>query len=283
VLTLVDADVELRLDDPLDDLEARLDDVKARLDEIARALAAPVVVLPEPAPVVVEVPAVAPFATLPDDAAMRSWASGDSLALVELPFADPGDDVVAGVPAVGRPWRRRLVGVAMTLPLIVVGAIFAVCSLPALAGYRVLVVNGSSMEPTVPLGSVAFTRLHDAADVEVGDVILVNPDSDLKARFLHRVEQVRVRDGQTLARTRGDANADVDPEWVVLNHAVPTLVTSVPAIGYVMAALTTPLGWAALVLGPAALVCARLLRDIWAAPDAPAAPDTPKAPAPAAA
>jgi len=255
VLTLVDAGPELHeLDTALDDLEARLEDVSARLDQIARQLAAPLRpvlslhadgIAPSACRVTVEPVEPAPTA---------------KRAAPDLPRSDPTPALTTRV------GPRRWATAALMAPVLVIGAVFAVCVLPTLAGYRPLVVSGGSMAPTIPLGSLAFTRTERPASVERGDVIVVNVDPDRTARFLHRVERVRIEDDEVLARTRGDANRRADPGWVLLDRDVPKLAWSVPVLGYLLAALVTPLGWVALVLAPAALVCASMLRHIWAGP-----------------
>jgi signal peptidase I len=236
-------------DATLDDLDDRLAEVTSRLDEIARTLAA----TKAPLPVVRPSPVRPPAVLLSDE----EVSSSDSGASVQAAIEAEGTDRAVAT-------RRWLSGLLM-LPMVLVGAAFAVCAAPTLLGYRVMAVNGGSMEPSIPLGSIAVTKLEAAQDVAMGDVILVNGEGDGKARFLHRVEQLREEDGQRLARTHGDANDEVDPEWVVLEGRIPTLSWSMPLVGFLMTALLTPIGWVSLVLLPAGLTCGAMLRSIWRA------------------
>lgn len=222
-------------DAPLDDVERRLRDVEERLHAIGRAL--------------------------PSQTATPAPAAPDA----PPPPVDPREQGAVG----GRPGASATSGASRLLtaiclaPLVVLGLAFAVCAVPAVFGYDLLAVTGASMEPAVQLGSLAMTKAQPAADVAVGDVILVNPDSPDRAPFLHRVRQLRTEGDLLLARTHGDANDGLDPGWLELAGEVPTLERSIPLLGYLVKALVTPPGWAGLVLLPGGLACAGLLRRIW--------------------
>ena len=294
------------LEDRLEDVTARLDEIAralagsaTRFERVAGpavamvTVAAPIVPPPalpqeEPAPpVLAGVPAPAMTAEVVAEAAevaeiadevaevadeVAEAAEGAVLAEQVVEVAEVAEvaelvEAVAEEPCAARPGGRRLGTTLLMAPMVLVALAFAACTLPGLVGYRVMVVSGGSMEPAIPLGSVAFTRLQPADHVAVGDVVLVNPGIegiDGQGRYLHRVERIAVEDGKVAAQTRGDANEKVDPDWVALDRDVPTLAWSLPLLGYLLAALATPPGWVALVLAPAFLTCLAMVRQIWA-------------------
>jgi signal peptidase len=79
-------------------------------------------------------------------------------------------------------------------------------------GVKPLVVISGSMEPTIPVGSVLFTREVPAGELNVGDIVTAarpNGDGDITHRLVSSEE---VRDGIYQLVMRGDANKSDDPE-----------------------------------------------------------------------
>jgi hypothetical protein len=111
-------------------------------------------------------------------------------------------------------WRRtRTALVASTAARIVLGtlALLLLASVaPVAVGWETSVVLSGSMAPGVSPGDVAVVRPVPAAELAVGDVLLVDdPDSPGRLR-LHRLVAIS-DDGLQL---RGDANPTVDPQLV---------------------------------------------------------------------
>jgi signal peptidase I len=174
-------------------------------------------------------------------------------------------------PAVGvdRPaWRRSgLVrtgrAVVILLLSVMVPALGAIVAGRAL-GYGALVVRAGSMGHAYPLGSLTFTRPADAADVEVGDVVLARMSRDSgDMALLHRIVSTDESQGRVVVRTRGDANRSRDPGRYVLPDRVPVATTRIPYLGYLVTLISTPLGWALFVVLPAAALTAGTLVRIW--------------------
>jgi signal peptidase I len=141
-------------------------------------------------------------------------------------------------------------------------ALVAMVVLRAL-GYSPLVVRSDSMGDAFPAGSLAVARPVRAAQVDIGDVVLV--ERDRGAPILHRVVSRREGGGRLAVETKGDANRSADPVRYVLPDRVPVAAYRVPGLGYLVAFITTPAGWALLVVLPAALLAAGTLVQIWGA------------------
>ncbi|MFQ1004128.1 LamG-like jellyroll fold domain-containing protein [Modestobacter sp. SSW1-42] len=114
---------------------------------------------------------------------------------------------------------RTVLGVLLLLVLVAV--------LPAVVGWRSTLVTSGSMAPQVQPGDVTVVRPVDTADLEPGQVLLVDAPGSPGSLLLHRLESVE-EDG---LRLRGDANptadsALVDPASV---HGVGTL--RLPSLG----------------------------------------------------
>ena len=91
-----------------------------------------------------------------------------------------------------------------------------------LAGYERYVITGGSMGQTIEKGSILWSKPIPTADLKVGDVITYTPPRDAgpEGMVTHRIAWVgRDRDGQRVYRTKGDANATVDPWRFRLDRA----------------------------------------------------------------
>lgn len=148
------------------------------------------------------------------------------------------------------------------LTLLVLAAValaLAVAVVPAVAGASVLTVLSGSMEPTLPVGSVAVVRPRPVETVAVGDVVTFvarDPASDATRVVTHRVVEVLPGPG---FRTRGDANPDPDPGVVAVGDVRGVLWYSVPWVGRGMELARTPAGLVVVGGGVLLLVGAGLL------------------------
>ncbi|WP_418607188.1 signal peptidase I [Georgenia sp. SUBG003] len=142
----------------------------------------------------------------------------------------------------------------------------AIYLLPGLLGYERYVITGGSMSGTFEKGSVAFERTVPVSALEVGDVITYMPPAEAGVDNLvtHRISEITTGEGGAqLLRTKGDANADVDPWAFQLTDDVQPVVSfTLPYLGYVFMALADP-AVRILVIGvPAGLVALRSLVDV---------------------
>ena len=109
-----------------------------------------------------------------------------------------------------------------------------------LAGYERYVITGGSMGDTIGRGSVLWAQKAPTATLRVGDVITYTPPrgSGPQGMVTHRIVSIeRDAGGRRRYRTKGDANASVDPWRFHLDE--PTQARAafhVPHVGYVLAA-----------------------------------------------
>ena len=174
--------------------------------------------------------------------------------------------------------RRWLVTLAWALPLLLAaGLLVAVVGL-RIAGYVPVVVGGSSMEPTIPYGSLAFTKETPVDDVHKGDVITFNPPGDTP-RITHRVDKVVDRGGVPWFVTKGDANESIDdpqawsgapseskaiPGVRYNTGSAPVYQFHVPYVGRPIAWLRQhPQIWLFALIVPMAIILVNVLSWIW--------------------
>ncbi|PFG38279.1 signal peptidase, endoplasmic reticulum-type [Georgenia soli] len=167
---------------------------------------------------------------------------------------------------------RRAPGLSGALPqvgnvlLVAIMVVAAIYLLPGLLGYQRYVITGGSMSGTFEKGSIAFERTVPVAALEVGDVITYMPpaDSGVDNLVTHRISEITTgENGTPLLRTKGDANADVDP-WAfqLVDDLQPVVSFTVPYLGYVFMALADPTVRVLVIGVPAGLVALRSLVDV---------------------
>lgn len=144
----------------------------------------------------------------------------------------------------------------------------ALAALLVLAGWShvgdVVIIQGRSMEPAVPLGSLVQPQPIGPELVQSGDVVTVAADNGVLVT--HRVQRVVVHPDGRYFELKGDANSSPDPVLVPASALVGRADFVVPLLGYVLAMMATPLGVASIVaLLGAVLVAGWLLEDVEAA------------------
>ncbi len=105
-------------------------------------------------------------------------------------------------------------------------------------GIGVTTVLTGSMTPAIDAGDLIVTKISSAGTVSVGDVIVVEAAG---ATVAHRVVESRVLNGLNRFTTKGDANAqlDTDPVLVSATHELPRVIWRIPAIGSPLAYLAS--------------------------------------------
>ena len=159
--------------------------------------------------------------------------------------------------------RRVAKWVGSALVLLVVPLIVFVILLPGVLSSRLVIVYSGSMEPELPMGSLAMITEVDPATVKRGDVITFrSPEEGLNVS--HRVVAVSPSEPLTF-KTKGDANNTVDPYVVPAESIVGTVSGNIPRVGYVLGELADffdhPWSLVLLIGLPAAIVLGSAARD----------------------
>ncbi len=153
-----------------------------------------------------------------------------------------------------------------TLLLAILVGVAALMLVPQLLGLERYVITGGSMEPTIKRGSLVFDRVVAAEDLRRGDVVTYLPPAGEGPGTLvtHRIVW-RGRDakGRLGFRTKGDANASVDPWRFSLGARQAKVVLAIPYAGYVLDFLSGRTARMLLIGLPALLVAIAVLAGLW--------------------
>lgn len=152
-------------------------------------------------------------------------------------------------------WIKDLIIVGFVLLALV--AVVANFNLP-LRGYRLLVVQSGSMEPSIGVGSIVLTKPTSdfvspvsISKFNTGDVITFQSG---KALVSHRVVETESQNGAFSYKTKGDANKSSDPSLVAEKNVVGKVITSAPGIGRIVNYAKTPIGYFLMILIPSLYV-----------------------------
>ena len=126
------------------------------------------------------------------------------------------------------------VGLSAGLLLIVVALAVVLVVVPKSTGSTPLTVLTSSMEPSLPPGTLLVVRPTPVDEIRVGDVLTYQIESGRPEVISHRVIEIASSsDGTTSFVTKGDNNDEADDEAVLPVQVRGTLWYSVPWLGFV--------------------------------------------------
>lgn len=153
-----------------------------------------------------------------------------------------------------KPTKQNVLNGLLFVLLVVVVVPFVVYAVPSVVGAEhSFVVLSGSMEPAMSPGDVVIVDGVDPANVEEGDVITF-ATAENQPPTTHRViDTVETEYGQGF-QTKGDANEDPDQSLVRPQQIVGEVELVIPYVGHVVNFVNTPVGFAALVIAPLALL-----------------------------
>lgn len=129
-------------------------------------------------------------------------------------------------------WKAAWIGISGGLFALVVLLALVAVVVPRVAGATPLTILTSSMEPSLPPGTLIVVKPEAVKDIATGDVLTYQIRPGRPGVISHRVVGVTVKsDGTRSFTTKGDNNSAADP--VVLPKQVRgVLWYSIPLLGY---------------------------------------------------
>jgi signal peptidase len=152
------------------------------------------------------------------------------------------------------------------LSWIILGFVFAVLVAsvaPMVLGDRSYVVRSGSMSPAVDTGDVVVVEPIAPTEANVGDIVTFEDDQG--NLISHRARAIKEQGGQVLFTTQGDANTSRENWKAPADGQIGRIVYRVPKLGFAVVWIQTGVGRVVLLIGPALLLGASLLRRIWRA------------------
>ncbi len=143
--------------------------------------------------------------------------------------------------------------------IVIVALLLIISVLPITGNYKVMTVISGSMQPAIKTGSVVIVKPVPStdsgqADYKIGDVISFGPYSKTKAPTTHRIYDIKVVDSQAVYITKGDANNAPDAREIKKSDIVGKVLFDLPYVGYAVDFAKKPLGFALIIIVPAAVI-----------------------------
>lgn len=132
--------------------------------------------------------------------------------------------------------------------------------IPALFGFRTMIVTSGSMEPAVHVGDAVVIHAADAESIQPRDVITFSGGPTV-GTITHRVLNVREIEGETYFQTQGDANPAPDPDLAPHQAVLGRVQLTLPKMGYFLSFAMSLRGRIALVALPLLILIAQEGRD----------------------
>lgn len=143
-------------------------------------------------------------------------------------------------------------------------------TVPLALGDRTFVVRSGSMTPVIDTGDVVAVTPIAPADARIGDIVTFDNHGRLTS---HRVRS-KVRSGGSFAfTTQGDANTGQEHWKVPASGRIGRVAYRIPRLGFVVVRIQSPAGRLGLIVLPALLLGAAVLRRIWRSEPRPGARD----------
>lgn len=143
----------------------------------------------------------------------------------------------------------------------VIAVLLIISVFPITGNYKMMIVQSGSMAPAIKMGSIVVVKPAD--DYKIGDVITFGPYSRTKAPTTHRIYEMKVVGGEPVYITKGDANNAPDQREISKKDIVGKVLFSVPYIGYAVDFAKKPLGFALIIIVPAAIIIYDEIRKIY--------------------
>ena len=179
---------------------------------------------------------------------------------------------------------KRLWGWMISAITVVAVVVACLVLLPSLLGYKRYVIETGSMEPTLPVGTMVYSKPKPPEELQVGDIITYEPPADTNVDELvtHRIfsishetpnQQAEIPapdsgpsgpESRLIFKTKGDANEDPDPWHFVLgDKGAAREEHHLPYLGYVYLALGNSKVRLLVIIIPAILIMVLTALSLW--------------------
>ena len=146
----------------------------------------------------------------------------------------------------------KIIYSALIAFIVLIAVLLIVSILPITGNFKVMTVISGSMEPAIKTGSVVVVK--PVSDYNIGDVITFGPYSKTKAPTSHRIFDIKVVNGQPVYITKGDVNNAPDTREIKKSDILGKVLFSAPYLGYAVDFAKKPLGFALIIIVPAAVI-----------------------------
>lgn len=132
---------------------------------------------------------------------------------------------------------------------------------PVAGNYKIMIVQSGSMEPAIKMGSIVAIR--PVEEYKINDVITFGPHTRTLAPTSHRIHDIRLENGQPVYITKGDANNAPDSQEIFKKDILGKVMFSLPYLGFAVDFAKKPVGFALIIIIPAAIIIGDEIKKIF--------------------
>lgn len=133
---------------------------------------------------------------------------------------------------------------------------------PSFLGYKPLTVLSGSMRPTFEPGDMVIVKQAKEEDIDIGSTITFKSQENTGSYITHRVIEKSIIDGQTVFKTKGDANNTEDNGNVQVNQVVGVYAFKVPLAGYISQFARSKYGFIIFIIIPVGVLIAGEMKTL---------------------
>ena len=158
-------------------------------------------------------------------------------------------------------WRAARVAARIATAVSVTVALLTVVGLGLVRahGDQVLTVLSGSMTPTFRTGDAVLLHPAEPSTLRVGQIVSFHAPGSPKLLTTHRIYRLRPEPKGLFLQTKGDANAQPDPDFTPVTSVVGVLAGRLPHAGFWLAFYQSPFGRLAVLGAPLLLLAAAQL------------------------
>ncbi len=134
----------------------------------------------------------------------------------------------------------------------VIALLLIISIFPITGNVKFMVVKSGSMMPAIKMGSIVMVK--PVGEYKIGDVISFGEVTKTKASTTHRIYDIKVAGGEPYYITKGDANENPDQGEIPKREIIGKVLFSVPFVGYAVDFAKKPIGFALIIIIPAAII-----------------------------
>jgi signal peptidase I len=145
--------------------------------------------------------------------------------------------------------------------IIIIAGLLIISAFPITGNIKFMVVQSGSMEPAIKMGGIVMVK--PVEDYKIGDVVSFGEITRTKSPTTHRIYDIKVVEGEVSYITKGDANNTPDMREIPKREIIGKVLFFVPYLGFAVEFAKKPIGFALIILIPAAIIIGDEVKKIY--------------------
>ena len=132
---------------------------------------------------------------------------------------------------------------------------------PITGNIKFMIVQSGSMQPAIKMGSVVMVK--SANDYKIGDIITFGEITRIKSPTTHRIDDIKIVEGEVYYITKGDANNASDQKEISKKEIIGKVLIDIPYLGFAVDFAKKPIGFVLIIGIPAVVIISDEVKKIY--------------------